>query len=99
MIEQEIIESLWESLHQTFCVSSTRESCYSEITLISIRSLSDLSAADDWTRDDKESQHLITITVLRSSQTIDRVLHTWWETDATNIKIIENYRIIMKRVK
>ncbi len=94
-----MIESFWKSLHQIFCVSSIRESYYFETTLISIRLLFDLSVADDWTRDNKKSQYLIIITVLRSLQMINRVLHTWWETDAASIKIIKDYRIIIKRIK
>jgi len=94
-----MIESLWESLHQIFYVSSIRESCYSEIILIFIRLFSDLSVANDWTRDDRESQYLIIIIVLKSLQMINRVLHTWWETDIASIKIIKDYRVIVKRIK
>ena len=58
-----------------------------------------LSAADDWTRDDRENQHLIAIAAFRSLQMIDRVLHTWWETDAASIKITADCRMTVKRVK
>ena len=59
----------------------------------------DLSAADDWIRDDRKNQHFIATAAFRSLQMIDRVLHTWWETDTANVKSTADCRMTMKKIK